>query len=448
MTHAKKKILIISHDKIGSQMAGPGIRYHYMAETLQRELKCDVTVGFFDPTYLPDESFQHTYAVRSVDAFHFQQDFAEFDTVIALWLSDSMMAFCNLQNIFIVFDIYAPVPVENLASSLYSGKIAGNAQDYEYKQSLSMYRKFFENGDLFLFSNQRQLDYWTGYVFGSDLVRTSTYAKRPFFDRFIYAPMGIDAKQPLKHTKKVMRGVIPGITDTDKVMIWTGGIWGWYDGAVLIRAMKLLVKSRPDIKLVFFGTKHPNPSIKEMQESLDTRRLAAEFGLTDKTVFFLDGWTPYAERLNYLLEADLAVNTHKMSIETEFSHRTRVLDHLLAGLPTIGTQGDYLSDEVISRLQLGVTVAPGDEKQLKQTILEVLEPAKYKSLKNNIQAARGNYDWSRTLSPLIDALSSSPSRLYRLPSKNHHDSMLRKIAKRILPKPVKKAIIKALKYGK
>ncbi|MBX4191172.1 hypothetical protein KW794_03740 [Candidatus Saccharibacteria bacterium] len=53
---ARKKVLIISHDKIGSAMAGPGIRYHYMAEVLADSF--DVTVGFFDKNYLPDKDFK------------------------------------------------------------------------------------------------------------------------------------------------------------------------------------------------------------------------------------------------------------------------------------------------------------------------------------------------------------------------------------------------------
>ena len=47
-----KKVLIISHDKVGKLMAGPGIRYHYMAKTLAKNF--DVTVGFFGPENVPE----------------------------------------------------------------------------------------------------------------------------------------------------------------------------------------------------------------------------------------------------------------------------------------------------------------------------------------------------------------------------------------------------------
>lgn len=428
-------------------MAGPGIRYHYMAEELSRNF--DVTVGFFDPTYLPADTFKRNYNIKHIDAYTFQPGFEGMDIVISLWLNDSMMNYCNQSNIFMVFDVYAPVPVESLASLLYSGKQIQKEKDFEYKRSLEMYRKFFENGDLFLFSNQRQLDYWTGYVFGADQVRPSTYDARPFYDRFIYAPMGIDANQSLKPTRSVMKGVIKGIAKDDKVMVWTGGIWGWYDGQILMRAMKHIAKSDPHIKLVFFGTQHPNPDVPEMQESFDTRKLAASLGILDKNVFFLDGWVAYHDRINYLVEADVAINTHKPSIETEFSHRTRVLDHFLAGLPTIGTTGDYLSDDVIRPKKLGIVVPPNDETTLVKAIQGIFDDEMYSTICKNIAAERANLDWSKTLQPLQDFLISNPDRLERLPTAKilKINNPVVKRLKRYTPVFVKKVIIRAIRYG-
>lgn len=442
---AVRKLLIIAHDKIGSSMAGPGIRYHYMAETLSDDF--DVTVGFFDPTYLPEKDFKHSYEVRHVDAHGFEPGFMGMDVVIAHWLSEAMIAHCNQHGIFAVFDLYVPGPVENLAGSLYGGKTVKPENDFEYNQSLRMYRKFFASGDLFLFSNQRHLDFWTGYVFGSDQIHLSTYGERPIYDRFIYAPMGIDTKQPLEHTKNVIKGVIPGINKDDQVLLWTGGIWNHFDGQVLMRAMNLLKDKRPDIKLLFFGTQHPNPGIPEMKESLDTRKLAAELGLTGKTVFFNDGWVKYPDRINYLLEADVAVNTHKSSIETEFAHRTRVLDHLLAGLPTISTAGDYLADEIISPKGLGFSVPANDEKALKEAIEKILEPKNLNDIKQKIAKERQAFDWQETMAELKKSLSGEINKLPVLKSTSpvQAGSRAMRTVKKVLPKPVKKAIIRVLR---
>lgn len=446
----KKRILIISHDKIGTSMAGPGIRYHYMAEVLSKDF--DVTVGFFDPTYLPNAEFKHSYATKHVDKGEFHDSFADHNIIIALWLSEDMLNFCDKHELFVVFDIYAPVPVENLVLfTLGSQKITAQT-DFIYEQSLIDYERFLEKGDLFLFSNRRQLDYWIGYTFGSKLILVSSYLKRDVFERFIYAPMGIDTKPTLTHTKPVIREVIKGISNKDKVIIWTGGIWNWYDAKTLMKAMARLSKDRPDIKLVFLGTKHPNPDVPTMREATEAFSLARELKLLGKTVFMHEGWVPYPERINYLLEADAAVNTNKATIESEFSHRTRVLDHILTGLPTISTSGDYISDEIIKPQRLGVVVKPNDVDELYQAILDVVDEKNNRSIKARINTVKPEYDWEQTLAPLRDLLLNNPTKLRRIKVPRTRqmpkNTKAYKIAKAVLPRSVKHIIVKSLRYGK
>ncbi|HEY8992978.1 MAG TPA: glycosyltransferase family 4 protein [Candidatus Microsaccharimonas sp.] len=442
VTHLKK-LLIISHDKIGSKMAGPGIRYHFMAEYLAKDF--DVTIGFFDPTYLPDKELAHSYKAISIDAYSFENDFEKYDYILALWLSDSMMNFCNVKSKVVIFDIYAPVPVENLAVKLFSHQLITKDADYDYAESLKMYRKFLENGDLFLYSNERQRDFWMGYIFGALQVIPSLYNKRPMYDRFIKAPMGIDTDLKLEHRNNVLRGVIGSIGKDDTILLWTGGIWDWFDAVSLIEAMATLKKQgRTDVKLVFLGTQHPNENTPEMSELLKSRNKAISEGLLDNTVYFLEGWVDYTKRIDYLLEADVAIYTHKPSIETEFSHRTRVLDHILAGLPTIGTRGDYLGD-VIEKDELGIMVDPFDSKALVKAITNLTDKKNRALYMKNIEKHRNEYSWARTLEPLKSYLLSDPQKIERLPSISTPLSKkyMAKI-KKAIPKPIKVTIKRGL----
>src|SRR4029077_10583123 len=102
----------------------------------------------------------------------------------------------------------------------------------------------------------------------------------------------------------------------------------WFDPLSLIKAVDLLTRSHSNIRLFFLGMQHPNPSVPEMQMAHRARELADELGLTAKNVFFNEKWVPYAERQNYLLDADVGVSTHFEHIETTFSFRTRILDYL------------------------------------------------------------------------------------------------------------------------
>jgi hypothetical protein len=75
-------------------------------------------------------------------------------------------------------------------------------------------------------------------------------------------------------------------------------------------------------------------------------------------VFFND-WMPYAERADYLLEADVGLSLHFDHVETRFAFRTRLLDCLWAGLPMVLTRGDSLG-ELAAQHGLAHLVPPGD----------------------------------------------------------------------------------------
>ena len=135
---------------------------------------------------------------------------------------------------------------------------------------------------------------------------------------------------------------MPGIGADDKILLWPGGIWNWFDPLTVIRAVHELSRRRDDVRLYFLGVKHPNPEVPDMAMAAEAVALADELGLRDRVVFFNFGWVPYAERGRYLLDADVAVSAHFDDIETRFAFRTRLLDCLWAGLPVVTTRGDTL----------------------------------------------------------------------------------------------------------
>jgi hypothetical protein len=133
-----------------------------------------------------------------------------------------------------------------------------------------------------------------------------------------------------------------------------------------------------------------------------TVALADELGLRDRTVFFNDAWVPYAERQDYLLEADIGVSTHYESIETLFAFRTRLLDYLWAGLPMIVSSGDTLS-ELVAEHDLGYVVAPGDVAGLAAAIVKLAgEPDRRATRADAMAEVRARFTWERTLEPLVN----------------------------------------------
>jgi glycosyltransferase involved in cell wall biosynthesis len=192
--------------------------------------------------------------------------------------------------------------------------------------------------------------------------------------------------------------VIPGIGVDDKVIIWGGGLYSWFDPLTLIRAVAQLHRSRPSVRLFFQGTKHPG--VEEMPIVQQSRDLARQLGVLDKAVFFNESWVPYDERQNYLMEADLGTSTHGFHLETTLAFRTRILDYLWTSLPMVVTKGDSFG-ELVKREQLGVAVPPEDIDALAEALERCLFDEEYaRAARENVQRVRERFRWETVLEPL------------------------------------------------
>ncbi len=440
-----KKILVISHDKVGPSMAGPGIRYHRIASNLAK--RHDVTLAVFNPTYI--ENIGKTpYRAIDIHVHHYKEEFIKYDAIIALWLSDEMIEFAKSKGIVLIFDLYAPVPVEDLVQRAFGGNI-GNESDYDYRQMLRNYRHFVANGDYLLSSNLQQQDFWMGYAFAEGKISPSSQQKRPIETYFGICPMGISLDEITgKKNRDLLSPRIPSISKDDFVIVWTGGIWDWFDAKTPIDAVNRIVRGGDkNIKFVFLGTKHPNDDVPAMEETEIARKHAAKLGLIDKHVFFLDGWLPYADRTHYLKRANAALYAHKPSIESRFSHRTRVLDHILMALPTIATRGDYFSD-YIENHQLGISVNPFNSDAMATAIKSLAGDKKLmREIIANIKKSQSHFEWDYTLQPLnefIEGKYFAPSPLIPRATTTSTEAFVSsktvRVAKRIMPKKIKTVI--------
>jgi len=156
------------------------------------------------------------------------------------------------------------------------------------------------------------------------------------------------------------------------------------------------------VRLYFLGMKHPNPGVPAMTVAFQTQELARELGLTGRHVFFNEGWVPYEERADYLLDADVGVSTHFHHVETEFSFRTRILDYLWAGLPIVATDGDTFGT-LIREHGLGRAVPAQDLDALEAALEEMLyDDDASAASRAAVRAFAGQYAWSRVLAPLVE----------------------------------------------
>ena len=195
------------------------------------------------------------------------------------------------------------------------------------------------------------------------------------------------------HRKSVLRSVVKNIHEDDFILFWAGGIWDWFDPLTAIKAVHALHATHPHIKLVFYGTIHPNKVVGEMSMTRKAIDLSKELGAHGKSVFFLEGWTPYNERSNYLLEADVAVSLHQDNLETRLSFRTRILDHFWARLPSIVTKGDWFA-ELIQREDLGIVVDYNDVAGFSEAVLKLQDKKRREAIQHHIDPIREGFKWS------------------------------------------------------
>ena len=386
-------ILLISSDSVDTQMAGPGIRYWEFAKQLsQRHTVTLLTPNRCSLTYPTVQIVQRTR--NSLNKALQQAD------VVVTQGMLMPLAPLMFNRKPLVVDLYDPLPIELLE---HHSHLPLHEAQLSQSHCIDRVKLLLQRGDFFLYSNERQRDYWLGMLSAAGRVNHRLYRDDPSYSRvFACVPYGIPDEAP-HHTKAVLRGENLLFHKEDTVILWGGGLWKWFDPCTVIRAMHAMPAERRDIKLLFLGARRAtsdNSGINVAYATKEAIALSKELGLYQRSVFFHDDWVPYNERQNYLLEADIGISTHFTSLETHFSFRTRILDYLWTELPIIATEGDILSTW-IQKFKLGITVTPENVIQLKDAILRLASDIDFSAAcRQNIRSFRQQFFWSEVTAPL------------------------------------------------
>lgn len=386
------RVLVVTGDYIGARMAGPAIRAWNMSEHLSRQN--DVRLVSPTPPKRASASFD-VYHAPDDRAMREHEDWADV-IVIQGYVLRNYRSLSHTEKI-LVADIYDPLHLEQLEQARDPHFDVWNAQVLTASEVLN---EQIARADFLLCASEKQRTFWLGQMAAVGRVNAMTYeADNTLSDLIAVAPFGLDEEIPVQD-RHAIKGTIPGISETDKVLIWGGGIYNWFDTETLLRAMRKVADTHPNARLFFLGVAHPNPDVPQMSVVSRTFDLSDELGLTDKHVFFNREWVAFDDRHNYLLDADAAVSTHFEHIETVFSFRTRILDYLWARLPMVTTRGDGFAD-IISSAPLGRTVREKDVDALAAAIIDVLyDEALRQQVAENIEDVRNSFTWEHALEPL------------------------------------------------
>ena len=395
------RVLVVSAEPVGAVMAGPAIRALELARVLASH--CEVTLA------APPPSDPGDAPVRLLEAALGDFDLLlgalrEHDVVVAQELPPQLLRYVDRLPVRYVADLYNPLMIEVLEA------MGGEPGSAARKVQLSMLAQC-AVADFVICASEKQRDLWIGGMALSGLVDREDYDRDPTYRDFVdVVPFGLPAEPP-RRGEPVLKGVWPGIGERDQVLLWAGGIWRWLDALTPIRAVERLAAEGRPVHLVFLGTGRPSLDQDRIPTSADeAMRFARSRGLEGRCVHFNPGWVPYEERASYLLEADVGVSAHHDHLETRFSFRTRILDHLWAGLPSVVSSGDSIGDLVESR-GLGRAVPAGDDEAFAAACAALLDDEELRrSTVERIGAAAEEFRWREAARPLVRFCTEHRSR--------------------------------------
>lgn len=389
-------ILVVTGDPIGKKVAGPAIRAWNIASELSKI--GTVELVSFSGVDRASQIFG-LHLVRPGNNKLFSQFESWADIIVVQGNAAVVFPILKKSKKVLVFDLYDPMHLENLEQAKH---LSRKTWKKSVDQAVATLNFQLARGDFFLCASENQRIFWLGHLAALGRVNSENYLTDKTFRKLIeVVPFGL-SETPPQATKGSLRGVVDGISKNDKIILWSGGLYDWFDPLTLISAVAELAVLHPQTKLYFMGTKHPHPDVPEMQIVAESRKHASNLGLLNSSVFFNEEWVDYDERANYLLEADLGVSTHFEHLETTFSFRTRILDYLWADLPIVTTQGDFFAS-LITDYDLGIAVPAENVKLLAKALEKSLFDEKFVSeCKQNLIEIKTDFYWATVLQPLVD----------------------------------------------
>ena len=393
------RVLLVCTDRIGERMAGVGVRYVELARVLAT--RHTVTIAAPSGSDHTDDA-THLVGYEPGDERELAAIADGFDAVVSPVLPAAVVRRARPSVARWVFDLYDPEALESLELLSNRPRVEAGLRHRQLRDRLTVALRA---GDAFICASERQRDLWLGALMAVGRLTKGAYEADPSGRALIdVVPFGLPPDPPATVPGVGMRGRWTGIGLEDDIVLWAGGLWDWLDPITAIEAIDRLRGDRPSVRLVFLGSGRPGGQASMHMEDR-ARALAARLGLLGDQVHFNDGWVPYDHRASYLLEADVGVSTHLDHVEARYSFRTRILDHIWAGLPTVATGGDSMS-EVVEAAGAGVTVGYQDPARLAEALDDVLERGR-QSYAARFVPLRERFAWPSAAAPLVGLLEAS-----------------------------------------
>lgn len=381
------RVLVIMQGGAGGRLTGPEIRAWALAKALAEDHA--VTVAVDDPAAATRDGLRlisnHRRELLGQARRH--------DAVIATAVAPYLLAALRYERTVTVSDQYDPVWLETGVLTQHPG-IAR-----QLRAQLMMRDAQVRYADVVVVAGSAQRS-----LLLDELDRVGD--ARPTRPRIVTVPFGVP-DPPERPTGRPLRAAFPEIGRHDPVVLWWGKVWKWFDAETAIRAFARVVERRPDARLVITAGKSPKAEFDVSNQTRDARELSQSLGLLGRNAFFLDEWTPYDSRHEYLLDADVGLTLHGNTAEAPFAARARYMDYLWSALPCVLASGDETAS-TFGEAGFASLVAPGDVDGTARAILRLLEdPSSRKAAQAAAARLAEQYRWSAIVKPLARAIADA-----------------------------------------
>jgi glycosyltransferase involved in cell wall biosynthesis len=373
------RVLILVPGRLGERLSGPEIR----AVRLGQALSVEHRVTLMAPS--ADRGEYDGLAVVPFSRRRLLREARRHDVLMASTVPPFVLALKRSLRIVAVSDQYDPVELE--LGTL--GKGAKRAR----ATARAARRLQLRSADLVLCAGLRQRE-----LLEAEIETLEDSCRPPLYN----VPFGIDGELPTGQGHP-LRGHFDQIEAGDKVVLWWGSLWRWLDAETAIRAVASLAGSRPDVKLIFTAGRPPNGDAERHSVLAEAKGLAKELGVLDRSVLFLEQWVPFAQRGDYLRDADLGLTLHRDTEEASLAARARYMDYLSAGLPCVLGRGDETAER-FEQSGFATLVEAGSPAATATAIVELLDDGVSAKAAEAGRRLIDEFRWQRVAVPLLVAL--------------------------------------------
>jgi GT2 family glycosyltransferase/glycosyltransferase involved in cell wall biosynthesis len=391
-------VVLSSSDVIGERMAGTAIRSWELACSLVQHVR----VTLASPTPVG-----RSHIGVDIATFETSNDLQALvdtsDAVVVFGFDLKRFEFLATTRALVIVDLYDPWIFGSLEQY---DKMERSEADTQKDHEIATLNELADIGDYFLCASERQRDFWSGLLASRGRLDKAAHEQHPTLRSLIdVVPYGVPDQPPARANPPVLKGGrFPSISSESKVVLWGGGTWDWFDPLGTLEAFVQVQNRVPEARLFFMGLELEGRGVPTMASTKRLIERCHELGLIDRGLVVLGPWVPYDERGAYLLEADIGVVAAKDLAESRLAFRTRMLDHFWAGLPTLATSGDVLS-ELVAQRGAGIVVEPNSIEALANAMYTLLtDDTLHSEARAHSLKLADEFRWSGVVAPLAAML--------------------------------------------